>query len=290
MDDSAEVVHVQDPEPIKEPVKETRIARPHDDSTVGLVRLAMEQELDVGMIRELLELRQKERDEEARCAFVAAKAAFAAEAPTITKDKKASNAPGKYPYASIGNVVETSGPVLAMHGFGWNWSTRQEGDAITVTCRLTHERGHYEEDTMTAPPDKTGGSSKNPIQQVASTVSYLRRYTYLNVTGLAVRDERDDDARTAYSQNASGSAGRQDRPPENRARAKAIETIEAFARHLGEHTKADLERWLGVGFEQWGDNQYVELRKLWPKLKDGDEETTNKIKAARPKEGSDGQG
>ena len=44
---------------------------------------------------------------------------------------------------------------------------------------------------MFAAPDDTG--KKNSIQQVASTVTYLERYTFLSITGLAVEDQIDDD-------------------------------------------------------------------------------------------------
>jgi hypothetical protein len=51
---------------------------------------------------------------------------------------------------------------------------------------------------MKAPPDDSG--KKNPIQQIASTVSYLERYTLFAITGLAPQE--DDDGAGANKQPA----------------------------------------------------------------------------------------
>ena len=46
--------------------------------------------------------------------------------------------------------------------------------------------------SLSAPPDSSG--SKNSIQAIASTLTYLQRYTLLSITGLAA-SEADDDGR-----------------------------------------------------------------------------------------------
>jgi hypothetical protein len=53
---------------------------------------------------------------------------------------------------------------------------------------------------MSAPPDASGG--KNTIQQIASTVTYLQRYTLLAITGVATKGQ-DDDARGAQPEQAA---------------------------------------------------------------------------------------
>ncbi len=54
-----------------------------------------------------------------------------------------------------------------------------------MTCILTHELTHSERTSLTAKPDQSG--KKNPIQAIASTVSYLQKYTLLAITGLAAQ-------------------------------------------------------------------------------------------------------
>jgi hypothetical protein len=256
----------------------TGVSEPIGDpnSTGALVRLAMERDMSVDVLERLLKLKREEEAEAARRAFVAAFAAFHAEAPTIAKDKTVTyptrdgEAVG-YTHASIGNVVETAGPLLGRHGFGWGWTPARSSDKgnVSVTCRLTHELGHFEEATLSAGPDSSG--KKNPIQQVASTVTYLQRYTFLLVTGLATRDQNDDDGK--------GSGGK---PAGSELPHKAAETIEAFGKYLGEaNARGDLERWLEVPATEWGPDQYGELRELWPRVRAGDADTMAAIEKGR---------
>ncbi len=75
---------------------------------------------------------------------------------------------------------------LAAHGFSHRWDTKQADGRIEVSCILTHNLGHSESTTLEASPDSSG--KKNAIQQVASTVTYLQRYTLLAACGLATKD------------------------------------------------------------------------------------------------------
>jgi hypothetical protein len=92
-------------------------------------------------------------------------------------------------------VVEKISAELSKHGLSASWVTHQEKDkTIKVTCRITHKQGYSEEASLEAMPD--GSGSKNSIQQIGSTVTYLERYTLLGLTGLATYDQ-DNDGRGA---------------------------------------------------------------------------------------------
>lgn len=79
---------------------------------------------------------------------------------------------------------------LPRHGFAMSWTTAQnERGGISVTCRLLHEDGHSEETTLTAGADT--GSGRNAVQAIASTTTYLRRYTGMSLLGLASSDEQE---------------------------------------------------------------------------------------------------
>jgi hypothetical protein len=64
---------------------------------------------------------------------------------------------------------------------------------VSVTCVVTHEGGHFEETTLHAGADNSGG--KNSIQSIGSTITYLQRYTLKPALGLAAA--RDDDGQAA---------------------------------------------------------------------------------------------
>lgn len=162
-----------------------------------LLRLAIEQKADPQYLRDLMGLQQEWEANEARKAYVRAMAAFKSEPMTIAKDKHVSfnTSKGKteYDHATIGNVTAVICAALGRHGFSHRWHTDQKDKAITVSCVITHERGHFESTALTAYPDDSGG--KNSIQQIASTVTYLQRYTLLAATGMATSDQADDDGR-----------------------------------------------------------------------------------------------
>lgn len=160
-----------------------------------LIQLAVDKGADLDKIEKLLTLQERWETNEAKKAYNKAMSDFKANPPKIGKDKKVSFGTGKasYNHASLFNVTEKINSELSKHGLSASWKTKQNGD-VTVTCKITHVRGHSEETTLTAQPDASG--SKNSIQAIGSTITYLERYTLLALTGLATFDQ-DDDGKTA---------------------------------------------------------------------------------------------
>ena len=163
-----------------------------------MLQIAVEKGASLEQLSKLMDLQERWEANEARKAFVAAKAAFKAEAPTITKNKhvgfksKKEGAAGTdYNHATLDNVADTLSPLLSKHGMAYAWETAQsEGGLITVTCVLTHVLGHSERVSLRAGLDQSG--NKNNIQAVGSTVTYLQRYTLLAITGMATVDQDND--------------------------------------------------------------------------------------------------
>jgi hypothetical protein len=160
------------------------------------------QALSAGMklddLRGLLDLQKDWEANEARKAYVADMAAFKLDPPEIFKTKAVAikgrdNKEGPaYSHATLGDVCEKIVEGLAKHGFSHRWDTKQpDGGQIFVTCTLTHRLGHSESTTLNSSRDDTG--QKNNIQAMASTVSYLQRYTLLGASGLATKDMPPDD-------------------------------------------------------------------------------------------------
>jgi len=166
---------------------------------VQMLQVAIERGTDLDQLERLIALQERWEANEARKAFVAAKANFKAEPIKLTKNKTVRYATGKgdteYDHATLDHVANAVGPALAKHGLTYAWKTEQaEGGLIRVTCALTHVLGHSEQVTLSGSPDQSGG--KNNIQAVGSTVTYLERYTLMSILGMAASDQ-DDDARTA---------------------------------------------------------------------------------------------
>ncbi len=162
-------------------------------------RVSLDPAFDVAKLEQLLAVREKWEASEARKAFVAAKAAFKAEAPAIGKNKhvgfksKTGGASTDYWHSTLDHIAGLLMPVLSKHGLTHSWQTEQiEGGLIRVTCILEHVLGHSERVVLQASPDTSG--NKNSIQAVGSTVTYLSRYTLLSILGMATGEQDDDGA------------------------------------------------------------------------------------------------
>lgn len=160
---------------------------------LALLDKAIARGLDPATLKALMDLSDRHNATEARKAFVRALNIFKQNPPEIFKNKAVSFGQGKaaYKHATLDNVSSAIGRALSVVGISHRWDTEQlEGGLIRVTCVLTHSLGHSERTPLQAMPDTSG--SKNSIQAVGSTVTYLQRYTLLAATGMAVQDQDDD--------------------------------------------------------------------------------------------------
>ena len=177
---------------------------------MSMLAVAVQKGMDVATIKDLMDLSDRWEKNEARKAYAVALAEFKANPPTVYKDKK--NSQYDSMYTTIGNLVNTINTELSKHGFSARWDIDQSA-GIKVTCVLTHRAGHSESVSMSGPADDSG--KKNPLQQIKSTVTYLKIATFEAVTGTASADSSADD-------DGNG-AGKQGMPDEEfQAFAKSI--------------------------------------------------------------------
>ena len=164
-----------------------------------VLRVAIEHETNMERLKALMDLQERWDANEARKDFVAAMADFKSEPMRILKTKHVSIPGGaKFSHATLADVVDGVVAALAKYGLEHRWDPKQlDNGWIEVTCIVRHKRGHEERTTLRAPPDDSG--KKNTIQQIASTVTYLERYTLMAACGLAAKD-MDDDGRAAGQQ------------------------------------------------------------------------------------------
>jgi hypothetical protein len=165
----------------------------------ALLQLALQQGADLDKLERLLEMQRKWEETEAKKLYAASMTAFKKAAPEILKRKLVSfdGAKGKteYMHAELADVCDAIIGALADVGIYHRWTTEQSEGKVKVTCTLTHTAGHTEASTLEAGHDASGG--KNSIQAIASTVTYLERYTLLAASGLATKSMTDNDGRGA---------------------------------------------------------------------------------------------
>jgi len=170
-----------------------------------LIEVALEQNADVEKLERLWELQQRWEANEAKKAFDAAMAGFRAECPSISKNATVSYGNGRtsYKHATLDHIIETIKPTLSKFGLSHSWRVDQKDGAIAVTCVVTHMQGHSEQTCMIGTPDTSG--SKNAIQSIGSTTTYLQRYTLTSLLGLATGE--DDDGAQSSSEPSAGVEG-----------------------------------------------------------------------------------
>jgi hypothetical protein len=164
-----------------------------------LIEMAMTQNLDADKLGQLMQLQMTWEANEARKAYLSALHAFRQNAPIILKTKKVEYLQVKYSHAELDKICDILIPELGKYGLSAGWNTSPtDGGKIRVACVLTHgPSGHRQvESTLDGPPDTTG--SKNAVQAIGSTSSYLERYSLLSSLGIAPKGS-DNDGRTSES-------------------------------------------------------------------------------------------
>lgn len=149
---------------------------------------AVESGADIDMIEKLMGLSERWEASQARKAFDEAVAAAKVAIPPITRSATGHNSKKYADFAAIAKVID---PIIGRHGLSYRFRTTQNG-TISVTCVLSHKAGHSEETTLSGPADKTG--SKNDIQAIGSTLTYLQRYSLVQMLGLAAAADDDGKA------------------------------------------------------------------------------------------------
>jgi hypothetical protein len=175
------------------------VARTEPNAVVSMTPMdmldrAVTQGASMEVLEKLMALQERWEANQARKSFNDAVAAAKAEIPVITKNREGHNSKRYADFAAYARVVD---PILGKHGLGYRFRTVQD-DRIHVTCILFHKAGHVEENTLAGPADATG--SKNAIQAIGSTLTYLQRYSLTQALGLAATE--DDDGKAAGNGSA----------------------------------------------------------------------------------------
>jgi len=223
--------------------------------------------LSIEMLEKFMDLAERNEKREAEKAFHKAFAAFKSDPPEIIKDKLVKYGTTNYKHATIGNVVSAIISGMSKHGLSHRWNVAQDGGNITVTCYITHDMGHCVETSLSAGADQSGG--KNAIQAIASTVTYLERYTLQAATGIAVLEDDDDG-------NGAGNVGSpQDKKPQQEKKQEQSKqqnrtTLDQWLKWIDDHIASSNSAALDAG---WKAN-------ILPHIKKFPEDHQNELHAA----------
>jgi len=160
----------------------------------ALLHIAVQRGDSIDVLAKLMDLKDRYDAKVAEAAFNVAFAAFKAEAVVLIRNRLIKDGPLKgKKHAELSDAVNAATPALSKHGLSVSWKiTRDERDWMEVTCYVRHVGGHMESVSMGGAPDT--GPGRNAIQARGSVKTYLERYTYTAILGLAAQDADDDGA------------------------------------------------------------------------------------------------
>lgn len=193
-------------------VKEVTTIEPSGQSSpqegaviLGIIdRMAAMPNFDPERVHQMFELHQKMEATKARKDYYAALADMQPELPVIEKrgtiktnvKDKQGNKTGEQKeqskYALWEDIVEAITPVLAKHGFSFQFKIDQPTPGrVLVTGTLGHRGGHSESTGLALPIDTSG--SKNNVQGWGSSIQYAKRYVSGALLNYVGRDMASDD-------------------------------------------------------------------------------------------------
>lgn len=201
---------------------------------------------DIAMMREMMQLQREWQADVARRAYTTSLIALKSVLPTvIRRDKRVDFGNTTYTHTSLACVMDAITDPLHVHGFSLAWTPATTANGVSVTCRLTHVDGHFEECTLSGPPDTKG--SKSPVQGVMSTITMLERYTALAILGIATADMKEPEP--------------QEQPADDKINPQrnlnAVGRLASYGK-----TREEAERLLGRKVPEWTSSD-MERLKAW---------------------------
>lgn len=171
-----------------------------------LIEMAVEKGADITQLEKLMDLHERYEASKALKSYNKSMSMFQSLLPVIEKkgnvfyQGKNGKADTDYDYAKLEDITKAIRPALKESGISYRWTQKQKDGYINVTCIATHIDGHSEQNDLFANPDNSGG--KDGLKAIASTISYLRRYTLTGLLGITVGGE-DTDGSTNFNHDVN---------------------------------------------------------------------------------------
>lgn len=137
-------------------------------------------------------------------------AKFQGELSNASKDKKGHG----YNYADLGMCINNAKEPLQLNGLAVTQLMGDSDKGVTLTTMLTHQSGQWLRSSFVM--EKAilqGGAGKNPAQAMGASISYMRRYSYAAILGMA---QEDDDAKGVTSKQPVNSSYEKPKDDDNK--------------------------------------------------------------------------
>lgn len=158
-------------------------------------RVATDPNVDVGKMREILDMQERIFDKNAEIDFNKCMTECQSEMPVITKDSENKQTASRY--AKYETIIKDTKPIYTKHGFSVSFS---EGDTdkegyIRINGEIMHKGGFtkkYFTDIAMDDVGIKGVTNKTQVHAKGSSFSYGKRYLFCLIFNITISDEDDD--------------------------------------------------------------------------------------------------
>lgn len=109
-----------------------------------------------------------------------------AKMPTITMDRTVQYKAVSFEYATLSNIIHNTKPILSEFGLSILQFPTTQGADVSVETMLLHLSGEYVASTISSRSAKP-----DDPKEIGSLITYLRRYSYAAVLGIATDADFD---------------------------------------------------------------------------------------------------
>jgi len=160
---------------------------------MGLIQFALQKDLDIDKLKELIGMQRDSEDRHARMLFGEALANAQAEITRIVPDCK--NEQTRSRYASFAALDRAIRPVYTNYGFSLSFSVESQTEAeMVMVCDVSHRAGHTRQYKLPIPRDGKGAKGNDVMTKTHATgsaASYARRYLLGMIFNLAIGEDKD---------------------------------------------------------------------------------------------------
>lgn len=230
-----------------------------------LISIAVQNNVDMDKMQQLMDLKDRHDDREAKKAFLSALSSFQTDVPTIKKGStvdfksKRTGEKTNYKHATMGDIKNAISPHLDKHGLSYRFRHGIKDGKVCMSCVVSHRDGYSEEGGhLYGLPDNTG--QKNLLQQTSSTMTYLQRYCLIPAMGLVVEGEDNDGSDYDAPDKTSDS-----KPTESEGNYPESEFLKNFSgwessiKSKGE-TPDNLIAWLATKNVKFNSDQLIRIK------------------------------
>ena len=172
---------------------------PAANSETGLLlQMAVERNLDLDKLQQLIDMKNKEEDRAAKKEFDFHFSEMQKELVPVKRNKdgsKTDKGQVVFKYAPLEEIQRLNNPIISKHGFSYKWrEERIEGSQEKRVRLIINGWGWSDEETYFDVPQIDTNRLTTAVQTRGMQSSYGKRYTFISGFGITVEGEDDERA------------------------------------------------------------------------------------------------